>query len=76
MDGSVKQEALARRQREQVMLTRLGRLERSGSLSGDEAAFLEAWRSLPRFDARKQEMLSLFSTDKSCKWLSTYTQDC
>ena len=60
---------------QQKMLTHLARVKRAGTITPEEDSFLSFYRSLPRFDQRKTEMLSQFNADKSCKWVSSYTQD-
>ena len=34
---------------------------------------LDAYRALPRFSEKKNELLELWQKDKTCKWYSSYT---
>jgi hypothetical protein len=42
--------------------------------SDDQKNMLQLYQSYPRFDARKKEMLNKWRGDKTCSWVSQYSE--
>ena len=47
---------------------------KSTSASADQKAMLQLYQSYPRFDERKKDILAKWKNDKTCSWVSEYSE--